>query len=448
MTKLQKVIALSLILACLLSLTVHANTSWVTPDVIGNPNAEHTLTIWLHREFGPRAAVPASRELLIERMESWARKNPNVKVVIDMDMGSDKTHEYMTKLFEAARAGNAPDIASLDSFYLGKFFEAENELKQKPQPIDQYMTQKELDNYFDAYREFCTAPDGTLRAHFYYTDARVLWYRKDLVETPPTTWDELIEMAKQLKAADPSIKEGFLTYGGRWENTTFNFWGPYWASGGKLVDDSGRPIFNEGENREKMLDIMRLLKRLVDEGIMPTSVVSLASTADLNAAIANSNPPFVLAGSWHSGSLPLVIGEEKFRNWDIALPPSLHGEEQVTGAGGWVKAIFTDDPIKRDLAFSFIWHVYGDLKGMAMATVNSLPTFKDVVSDYAPLKNQPFLYKASTMLSNSRLRPTAAIYPEISRALQIAFGEVIIGSKTPEQALDDAWKNVMDLYVE
>ena len=68
------------------------------------------------------------------------------------------------------------------------------------------MTQKELDNYFDAYREFCTAPDGTLRAHFYYTDARVLWYRKDLVETPPTTWDELIEMAKQLKAADPSIK--------------------------------------------------------------------------------------------------------------------------------------------------------------------------------------------------------------------------------------------------
>ena len=85
---------------------------------------------------------------------------------------------------------------------------------------------------------------------------------------------------------------------------------------------------------------------------------------------------------------------------------------------------------------------------MAMATVNSLPTFKDVVSDYAPLKNQPFLYKASTMLSNSQLRPTAAIYPEISRTLQIAFGEVIIGSKTPEQALDDAWKNVMDLYVE
>ena len=105
-----------------------------------------------------------------------------------------------------------------------------------------------------------------------------------------------------------------------------------------------------------------------------------------------SNPPFVLAGSWHSGSMPLVIGEEKFRNWDIALPPSLHGEEQVTGAGGWVKAIFTDDPIKRELAFSFIWHVYGDLKGMAMATVNSLPTFKDVFL-ITPAQNQPFYIK-------------------------------------------------------
>ena len=38
------------------------------------------------------------------------------------------------------------------------------------------------------------------------------------------------------------------------------------------------------------------------------------------------------------------------------------------------------------------------------------------------------------------------IYPEISNQIQIMMGEVLSGSKAPEEALDGAWQRMMDAY--
>jgi len=50
------------------------------------------------------------------------------------------------------------------------------------------------------------------------------------------------------------------------------------------------------------------------------------------------------------------------------------------------------------------------------------------------------------MLKYGRARPGFPIYPTISEQLQIAIGEVLTGMKSPEKALDDAWKNVLREY--
>lgn len=421
---------------------------WVTPSRIGNPEAKTTITFWIERNTGMQAQVEEVREKVIDRMESWARKNPDVKIIIEASIPILQVNEYMVKLYEAAKAGNAPDMACVDSFWLPMFIKKDSQLKQVPQALDQFLTEKELNNYFDAYREFCTDDKGRLRAHPYYTDLRPLWYRKDLVDTPPETWDELIEISKKVMKEHPEVKAGFLITAGRYENTSFNFWGPYWSLGGKLVDEEGKPVFNEGENREKMLTIFRLLKRLVDEGVMPTQVVTLASTVDLNAAIVSSNAIFALCGSWHHASLGQLMGKEEFsKKWAMSNPPVFKkGDPIKNGAGGWTIDIFTDDPIKKQLAFSFLWYVYGDFKGMADINTMSLPTVKDISSDYLPFQRNEYLSAAAQQLKYAMLRPGVEIYPNISQAIQIAFSEVISGSKTPEKALDGAWSTVMGEY--
>lgn len=417
----------------------------VKPDIYGNPAATNEITFWVYRTLGPSSNYPRTAEMMSERIESWARKNPDTKVIVQNEIPQEKTNEYMVKLYEAAKAGKAPSIAHVDSFFLPKFLEKDAGLKQVPQPMNPYLTQQELNNYYDSLREFSTDDNGNMIGHFGYTDVRVLWYRKDLMDAPPKTWDELITITKKLQA-EGKVTEGLLTQGGRHENTFFFFVNMFWAAGGNLVDSQGKPIFNDGKNREIMLDTLRLYDRLVKEGIMPKKVASIAGTGDLNAGVKMTMPPFILTGHWIHGSLPQVIGEEAFANYEMALIPTLEpGQRPVSGAGGWTTVIFEDDPKLKAKTFDFLWEVYGDVKGMAAVAVDALPTFKDVATEWRPVEANPYLYKATQMLEYARIRPAAAIYSDISLAMQVAIGDVILGQKTPEKALDDAWKEVESL---
>src|SRR5207244_2462851 len=46
-------------------------------------------------------------------------------------------------------------------------------------------------------------------------------------------------------------------------------------------------------------------------------------------------------------------------------------------------------------------------------------------------------------VAHGRARPAVAIYPAISEQLQLAVGYAVSGDKTPEQAVDDAWRAVV-----
>ncbi len=425
--------------------SIKEGTNLVKPEVYGNPNAKNTITFWVYRTLGPSSNYPRTAELLTERIESWAKKNPDTKVEVQIEIPQEKTNEYMVKLYEAAKAGRAPSLAHVDSFFLPKFLEKDAGFKQVPQPLDPYLTKAELDNYFDAYRQFATDENGKMIAHFGYTDVRVLWYRKDLMSAPPKTWDEVIAIVKKLQA-EKKITEGILTQGGRHENTFFFMLNMFWAAGGELVDAKGNPVFNQGKNREAMLASLRLYKKLVDQGVMPAKVASISGTGDLNAGVKMTMPPFILTGHWIHGSLPQVIGEENFSKYAMAPIPTLEkGQNPVSGAGGWTTVIFEKDPELRAKAFSFLWEVYGDVKGMAAVAVDALPTFKDVSVDWRPTEANPYLYQATKMLNIARLRPATPVYSDISLAMQVAIGDVILGKKTPEKALDDAWSEVKAL---
>ena len=73
--------------------------------------------------------------------------------------------------------------------------------------------------------------------------------------------------------------------------------------------------------------------------------------------------------------------------------------------------------------------------GAYLALFASLPKFQD-----------PYYGQLSEYLVHGHARPGVPIYPEISNQIQIMMGEVLSGSKAPEEALDGAWQLVMDAY--
>jgi multiple sugar transport system substrate-binding protein len=83
--------------------------------------------------------------------------------------------------------------------------------------------------------------------------------------------------------------------------------------------------------------------------------------------------------------------------------------------------------------------------GPANALQQQLPTRKSLFD-----KNDVFATEANKTfagaLVNGQARPGAPIYPEISNQIQIMMGDVLSGTKKPEDALDAAFNAALEAY--
>lgn len=404
----------------------------VGADHVGSPDAPNTLTMRLNPDQSPNAPVKEIGALYGAAWEKWAAAHPAWQVQFEFfsqDIGAEHA-----RLLEQARAGRSPDCVTVDSFQLALF--VQNGVLQ---PLDAFFSKEEIDDLFPFIREGITGPDGHIYAWWWGTDLRVLWYNKDLVKTAPATWDEL--QAAALEAAKSGV-DGVIFNGGRWEGTTFDWLANFWAQGGELVDADGKPIFGEGENREKMLKAINYFKGLVDSGAAPKRVATIKTYDDLNAAALSNTTAMFIGGHWQKFQLQAAMAPDVFAKWAAAELPGPTPEERATGTGGWTVAAFAEDPAKIEACASIMREVY---MGPANEAGGDLPTRESLFASL-PKFQDPYYGQLKEYLVHGHARPGVPIYPEISNQIQIMMGEVLSGSKSPEEALDGAWERTMTAY--
>ncbi|MEV0156251.1 ABC transporter substrate-binding protein [Micromonospora sp. NPDC050686] len=77
------------------------------------------------------------------------------------------------------------------------------------------------------------------------TNVQLLWYRSDLVPEPPKTWDQMIEMAQELK--DQGKPYQVLTMGAQYEGLVVLYNSLVASAGGKILSDDGkRAVMDSG----------------------------------------------------------------------------------------------------------------------------------------------------------------------------------------------------------
>ena len=126
------------------------------------------------------------------------------------------------------------DIINMDTIWTPEFAEAGwlRELKGAEK-------QDALDDVLDGPKASVTWKDKTYAMPL-NTNVQLLWYRKDLVPTPPETWDEMIAMAKKLPAGEGNI----LEQGQKYEGYVVWFNNLVASAGGTIVDAEGRPTLD------------------------------------------------------------------------------------------------------------------------------------------------------------------------------------------------------------
>jgi multiple sugar transport system substrate-binding protein len=404
----------------------------LTADRIGSADAPNSMTFRTNPPFTHTSPTPSQAEGFKQLFTKFAEDHPDWQINLEYftpDIGGEHA-----RMLEQARAGRAPDCATVDSFQLALFIQ-----QGALAPVTEFFTQDEIDDLFPFIKSGITGPDGNIYAWWWNTDNRLLYRNIEIVPDAPQDWAEL--KAAALDAAGQG-KEGVLFNGGRWEGTTFDWLAQFWAQGGDLVDDTGKPIFGEGENREKMLKALSFYKDLVDSGAAPKRVATIKDYNDFNAAAIADTAAMFIGGHWQNFQLKEAMPPDQFAKWVASPIPGPTPDQRSTGTGGWTLAALSKDPEKVKLCMDLLREVY---MGPANNVMGQLPTRKSLFESLDAFKD-PFFAIVNEALVNGRARPGVPIYPEISNQIQIMMGEVLSGTKEPEAALDDAWARVNDAY--
>ncbi|MFB5662843.1 extracellular solute-binding protein [Alteribacillus sp. HJP-4] len=396
----------------------------------GNGEDEIELTWSTTAGYSPEAPTASASEHISGKISEFEEEYPNVNLVTDIQ--SSNIDEAMARILEQANSGRAPDVAAIDGYLLDRY-------KEYLQPLNDLMEEKgiEADDFFPFAQDVITGEDGEIYGLYMGTDTRVLYYDSEVIEEPPATWDELIETANQIQEEG---YEGIVLPGGRGEGASVTtLWPLFWGQGGELVDEEGNPTFGEGENREKMLNVLETIHGAVEAGALPQRMSSYGAEGDLNEEIAGGNTAMFLGGSFQESFLEETLGED-FENWEIAPLPQIEGGEPATSSGGWTWGIFTEDPEKQEAAFDLITDTF--INGEAMDALDQLPALSSIY-DSEDYQGTEFTDEFRESLeTEANVRPADPSYRDITVEMQTALSDVIAGNKTPEEALDDAWEVV------
>jgi multiple sugar transport system substrate-binding protein len=241
----------------------------------------------------------------------------------------------------------------------------------------------------------------------YNSNTQLLWYRSDLVKTPPTTWDQMIADAEQLaKEGKPHLIE---IQGAQYEGTTVWFNTLVASAGGSILTPNGQQA-SLGPPAVTALTIMK--KLATSPGADPSLPVQMEDqnrlAMEAGTAAFELNYPFVYPSM-------KANNPEIFKHFKWALYPGVNaGEPSRVTIGGIDMAISKYSP-NPDLAFQAALCLRDKQNQLNAAVLGGLPpTLESLYSDPAMFPSYPFHADILTALQTASVRPKTPAYQNVS----------------------------------
>lgn len=374
-------------------------------------------------------ATGVTKKLIAQFMAKY----PEIKVnEIELPSSTDTQHDsYVTK-FNAG--DDSVDVMAVDIIWPPEFGAAQWVL-----PLNKYFSRQELDEFLPGPVNG-TAYNGKQYAIPWYTDAGVLYYRKDILDEagvqPPKTWDELVKLSQQLKGKGDT-EYGFVFQGNQYEGLICDFLEYVWGNGGNVLDGK-KVVLNSPQNVEALQFMVDLVNKynIVPPGVTTYLEEDSRRVFTEGKSVFMRNWPYAWKLANQEGS------KVKGKVGIVPMPIGPRGKEPGATLGGWNLAI---NKYSRnvDAAVKFVkfWTSY-DAQKFAAIEGARLPTRKAVYKDPDVLKVNPHFASFYDVFVTAKPRPVSPFYPMLSDAMQIQIHRAITGKISPQKALDNAAKTI------
>ena len=389
------------------------------------PAAKGTLTFWSRD----------SDSFLTDIVAAYNASQSNIKVNLTLVPQAN----FVSKLGSAVATHTGPDIIASDLVF-APYFAGAGAFKD----ITDYYDSLSYKSQFDPAHVKQSTLNGKVYALPVTAEASVLYYNKALfaqakIAAPPTTYAELLADANAITKLPGGKDKGYYFSGACAGCNIFTF-APYiWASGGDVIDGSGKPTLNTPQ----VAAALKLYHDMWTAGDIQAS----AKTDDgsfFSAPFADGNVGMVASGAFFTASLVKPKAGKPTVDFGVAPIPGETGGSS-SFAGGDVIAIGSDTK-NLAAAESFMTWITSDGQKLIADKGDAVPVRSDIAaSDYVP-KN-PAIY---TLLA-AQLQTGKTPYSPVENALfndgqgpwiqmiqKAVFGGDIPGAQAAGQKAADA----------
>lgn len=358
-------------------------------------------------------------------IEAFMKKYPNIEVKSKvMPTSTNQQHDAYVTMLNGKSA--EIDVFDGDVIWPAEFSQAGYAL-----PLDRFIQADGFDiEQYNKGAVNAATFNGKLWALPEYVDAGMLYYRTDIVDSPPKTWDDLIKMSKEYQGKQ-GTEFGYLMQAKQYEGLVCNAVEFIASYGGTVINDKGEVAINSPES-------IKGLKKLVEIGqsnIVPQNVQNFTEPETDTAyrdgqAIFSRNWPYQYS---------MVNNPDQSKVVDkVAVAPLPAGDAgSASTLGGWMGFInqYTENP---QAAWTFLKFMAGP-EGQKINAIygGKAPAITKLFDDPEVQAKNPYFKEEGFVnaLNNAVSRPVAPNYAEISEILQINISKAIAGDISVEDAV-------------
>ena len=362
---------------------------------------EGKLLIWMGGDKG---------DALLQEVVAQFTADLGVEVVVEV------ADPLTDKFQQAAATGDGPDIVLWAHDRFGEW--AAGGLIQPVDP-SQEMTDGILASAWDA-----VSFGGKVWGYPVNVEAIGLVYNKDLIDTPPATFEEIKDLA---------MLEGVSAILWDYNNTYFTM--PMLMANGGFAFQKVDGVFdgkNTGVNNEGAMMGANVLKSLFDDGVMPAGV----DYGVMDGAMAKGETAMVINGPWSwAGYKGAGI------NIGVAPLPTVNGQVSPPFLGVPAFAVNAATPNK-DLVIELLENYILTDEGLAHWNANgNLGALADISAGQA--QEDPLVKATIANAANGIPMPSNPEMGAFWGAMGPALTNITTGVQSPEDALNDAAKRIL-----
>lgn len=384
----------------LVKFTLTAVAGLVMSSAVIAKMTEGKLVIWINGDKGYNGLAEVGKKF---------EKETGVSVLVEHP---DRLEEKFTQV---ASTGDGPDIILWAHDRFGGYAQAGLLAELSPS--------KEFKDKFVDFSWDAENYNGKIIGYPVAIEALSLIYNKDLLPTPPKSWEEIVELDKKFKAEKKNaimwnLAEPYFTWPVVASNGGYVF---KFADGKYNTNDIG--VNNEGSQKG--------LQFVVD--MVKNKVIN----ADMDYAIAEASfnkgeIALTINGPWSWGNI-----EKSKINYGVAVLPTLNGKPSKAFVGVLSAGINSASPNK-DLAVEFIENYLLTDEGLDQVNKDKPLGAVALKSYQDKLAKDPRIAATMENAQNGEIMPNIPQIVSFWYAEKSAINNAVSGRQTVKQALDDA----------